>query len=212
MRRLSLVILLLCPTVLPADDELPFLKPQVPYSATQVIETGQGTLLQRLWWTPRRSRTETDMGGMSATTITRRDLGLVWVVTSEMGQCIEQTIAEGEEAAGLAGLDSYDEEDVEYRELGEETLDGRRTLVFEAIARDGNGEQRARFWVTPESIPVRVEIGPAGPDAEPDLVVRVTELSLEPPAPDLFEPPGRCIPLPKGMPRMPVMPSGPPGE
>ena len=106
----------------------------------------------------------------------------------------------------------YDEDDVEYRDLGEETLDGRQTRVYEAVARDKDGEQRARFWVTPESIPVRVEIGGSGAGAEPDLVVRVTELSLDVPDPGLFEAPGRCIPLPKGMPRMPVMPSGPPGE
>lgn len=197
---------------LAAQGELPFLRPETPYSATQVIETPQGTLQQRIWWTPDRTRSETDMGGLSATTITRRDLGVIWVSTSEMGQCIEQTIADDEEAASLAGMDSYDEDDVEYRELGPETLDGRQTTVYEAIAKDDAGEQRARFWVTPERIPVRVEIGPADPDAEPEFVVRVTRLTLGPPEPAMFEKPGKCIPLPRGMPSLPVMPSRPPEE
>ena len=75
-----------------AGDELPFLQPTTPYSGVRIIQTSEGELKQTVYWTEEKSRTETELPGMSMTNIVREDLGVMWISNPVMGGCLEQTL------------------------------------------------------------------------------------------------------------------------
>ena len=70
-------------------EELPFLKPTVSYTGLRVIQSPEGEFRQRVFWTPDKVRTETDMPGMAVVNIVREDLGLMWILPQGGGMCLE---------------------------------------------------------------------------------------------------------------------------
>ena len=173
--------------------ELPFLKPTVSYSGMRIITTPEGDFRQKVYWSPEKVRTETDMPGMSMVNIVRQDLGVMWILTPDGGVCLEQTLDENE---AMAMSPAYEDDDVEFKKLGEETVDGLPTTKYEVTSTDDLGTNRALFWVTEENIPVRMEVDPASTDDSYRVVIRLTELQTGPLSDSLFETKVQCRPMP----------------
>jgi hypothetical protein len=133
-----------------ADDELPFLQPTTPYSGVRIIQTSEGELKQTVYWTEEKSRTETELPGMSMTNIVREDLGVMWISNPMMGGCLEQTLDDVDELSPVGG-GLVDPGNVSYEEVGTETIDGVQTRKFEVKDTEDDGAQHeATFWVTCE--------------------------------------------------------------
>jgi hypothetical protein len=186
------------------SEELPFLKPTVSYTGLRVIESPEGEFRQRVYWTPDKVRTETEMPGMAVVNIVREDLGVMWILPEGGGMCLEQSLEENEAMSLAPGAEAYDPEDMDFRELGTETIDGRTVTKYEVLSRNEMGENRALFWVTEENIPVRMEVEPATGEATNTVFITLEELEVGPQADELFESGMECRP-------MPAMPQGMPG-
>ena len=185
-------------------EELSFLKPTTEYSGTRLIETSEGDMKQQVYWTEDKVRTETDIGGMAVTNIVREDLGVMWVLNSMIGQCIEQTI-ESAEAQTQLGNGSLGGDSVEYEELGQEEIDGRVTTKYRVNASDPDGSTyESLMWVTAENILVRMEVEPDADSSAGHFVMSLTDLELGPQPASLFESPGDCMKMPQTIgPQMP---------
>ena len=176
--------------------ELPFLKPSVDYSGTRVMDTAQGRIQQQLYWTQDKVRTETDFQGMSVTNIVRQDLGLMWIVNAGMSQCLEQSLDQVDADMGLASGDALEAGDVDYEELGKETINGIETTRYRVVSKDAGEVHRAMFWVTAENIPLKMQVEPGGENGDQAVTMTLEDLRIGPVDSSLFESPGQCMPMP----------------
>ena len=193
---------LLCTIALPALAELPFLKPTSPYSGVRIIETTEGDFQQTVYWTSQKVRTETELPGMSMTNIVREDLGVMWITNPMMGGCLEQTIEGANELAQMGG-NMIDSDNVDYKAIGSEEIDGLQTTKYQVTDTEDDTQHEAIFWVTEDNILVRMEIEPDKSVSDESFTMRLTDLKLGPQPDDLFESPGNCQ-------KMPAMPGLPP--
>jgi len=205
-QTLSLLLTLLAViTALAGAEELPFLKPTVPYSGTRVISTPEGEFTQKIYWSPGKVRTETEMPGMSMTNIVREDLGVMWILSPGSGACLEQTLDDADAMSLAPGAEAYKEADVDFREAGTETVDGMSTTRYEVTSTDESGTSKAVFWVTEDNIPIRMDIEPV-PVSEPyHILIHLRDLKTGPLDDSLFEAGQECMPMP------PMPPGKPPG-
>lgn len=204
--RQSLTVLLTLTAAIPVlavAGELPFLKPAVPYSGTRVISTPEGDFTQKIYWSPEKVRTETEMPGMAMINIVREDLGVMWILSPNSGACLEQTLADADAMALAPGAEAYGEDDVEFKEMGSETVDGWSTTKYEVTSTDESGTSKAVFWVTEDNIPVRMDIQPAPVVGPNHILIRLTELKTGPLSDSLFETDVPCQPMPTMPPGMP---------
>lgn len=176
--------------------ELPFLKPSVDYSGTRVMDTAQGKIQQQLYWTPDKVRTETAFQGMAVTNIVRQDLGVMWILHGGMPQCLEQSLDQVDADMGIAPGDALEAGDVEYEELGQETIDGIETTRYRVVSKDAGETHRAMFWVTAENIPLKMQVEPGGENGDQAVTMTLKDLEIGPMDPSLFESPGQCIRMP----------------
>ena len=176
--------------------ELPFLKPTVSYTGERVIQSPEGEFIQRVFWTPDKVRTETDMPGMAMINIVREDLGVMWILPKDGGMCLEQTLVDNDAMSLAPGSEAYDPEDMEFEKLGTETIDGRTVTKYEVKSTDETGTNRALFWVTEENIPVRMEVAPAAGNGGQNILIILRDLEIGPQAADLFEAGMECRPMP----------------
>jgi hypothetical protein len=190
---------------LPSLAELPFLTPTTPYSGIRIIETSEGDFQQKVYWTPEKVRTETELPGMSMTNIVREDLGVMWISNPMMGGCLEQTIDGANELAQMGG-NMINPDNMNYKEIGSEEIDGHQTTKYQVTDSEDGTQHEAIFWVTGDNILVRMEIEPDKSVSVERFTMRLTDLKLGPQPDDLFESPGKC----QKMPAMPGMP--PQGE
>ena len=206
----TLALLVALAPVTAGAGELPFLKPTVEYTGTRVMDTAQGRMEQKLYWTPEKVRTETNFQGMNVTNIVRQDLGVMWIANPAMPTCLEQSLDEIDDAPGMAHSDAVDAGNVEYTELGKETIDGIRTTHYEVISRDAGEIHRAQFWVTAENIPLKMVVEPSAADVA--VTMTLEDLKIGSVDAGLFEAPGQCMRMPAtpGMPGMPPTGSGQP--
>jgi hypothetical protein len=191
----ALILLAGLPAIVGAG-ELPFLKPTVSYSGIRVITTPDGDISQKVYWSPEKVRTETEMPGMGMINIVREDLGVMWILSPNGGMCLEQTLAETDAMALAPGAEAYTQDDVDFKEVGTETVDGLDTTKYEVVSTDDSGTSRAVFWVTDDNIPVRMEIEPAPVNGPYHILIRLTDLQTGPLADSLFETGMRCSPMP----------------
>lgn len=206
----TLALLVALAPMIAGADELPFLRPSVEYSGTRVMDTAQGRMEQKLYWTPEKVRTETDFKGMKVTNIVRQDLGVMWIANPAMPTCLEQSLDDIDADPGMAHSDAVNAENVEYTELGEETIDGIQTTHYEVISTDAGEIHRAQFWVTAENIPLKMVVVPSANDVA--VTMTLEDLKIGDLDAGLFEAPGQCMRMPAmpGMPGMPPTGSGQP--
>jgi hypothetical protein len=173
-------------------EELPFLASQSEYSATRIIETNEGDFEQKVNWTPDKVRTETSLGGVTLLNIVRDDLGVMWIANPMLGRCLEQPVETIDEMTQLGG--QYAADQVTWKELGKETVDGLETTKYEVSADDAEiGPHKAYMWSTPENILVRMEMETVAQGTELKFTMRLVELELGDQDDALFESPGDCI-------------------
>lgn len=177
-------------------EELPFLKPTVSYTGLRVIQSPEGEFRQRVFWTPDKVRTETDMPGMAVVNIVREDLGVMWILPQGGGMCLEQNLADNDAMSLAPGAEAYEPEDMEFREIGKDTIDGRPVTQYEVVSKTEAGENKAMFWVTEENIPIRMEVEPAAGEGTGKVFVTLEELETGPQADELFESGMECRPMP----------------
>lgn len=177
-----------------AADELPFLKTSSEYSATRIIETSEGNFEQKVHWTDSKVRTETNIEGVTLLNIVREDLGVMWISNPMLGRCLEQPVDSLDETAQLG--EQYASDEVDYEEVGEDTIDGRATTKYEVRAQDSEmGAHKAYMWTTDENILVRMEMEPLVENVELSFTMRLEDLEIGPQDPALFESPGDCVSL-----------------
>lgn len=177
-------------------DELPFLRPSVDYAGTRVMDTAQGRIQQQLYWTPDKVRTETDFQGMTVTNIVRKDLGVMWIVNAAMPQCLEQSLDQIDADMGVSPGDALEAGDVDYEELGQETIGGIETTRYRVISREAGQVHRAMFWVTAQNIPLKMQVEPGGEGGDQPVTMTLEDLKIGPVDPSLFESPGQCMRMP----------------
>lgn len=178
-------------TVASARVEVDFAKPDVSYSAVRIMEADQGTIRQRFYYAPDRTRSEMDAGGQPIATITRDDLGVIWVLTGT-SMYLETSMQNIEAYAENTEGSPDAMEVVEYTEIGPERVDGYDTTKYRVKAEDPDGDEiLGHFWVTEERIPVRMEMDfqLESEQQQSHIVVRLEDLEVGPQDPALFEVP-----------------------
>ncbi|MGI9263512.1 MAG: DUF4412 domain-containing protein, partial [Gammaproteobacteria bacterium] len=170
-----------------AAVELDFAKPDIEYQAIRIMETPQGTLRQKFYYELQRNRTDMDMEGQQIVTITREDLGVVWVILGT-NMYMETSMADIENYAEKTEGSPDAMEVVEYSKLGEETIDGYKTTKYKVITRDPDGDQMTGFfWLTDDQIAVRMEMDFEMQGEQTHIVVRLEDIEIGPLDDSLFE-------------------------
>ena len=147
--RRSAVVWLFCLTgTVGAAVELDFAKPDIEYKATRILEAAEGTMRQKFFYELERNRTEMEMGGQQVATITREDLGVIWMILGN-NMYMETSMTDIDKYAENTEGSPDAMEVVEYSKLGEETIDGYETTKYKVITRDADGDQMTGFfWLT----------------------------------------------------------------
>ncbi len=174
-----------------ASIEVDFAKPDVSYSAVRVLESEQGSFRQRFHYAPDMTRSEMNAGGDTVATITRDDLGVIWVL---MGSSMYMETSMNDIEAYAENTEGSPDamEVVEYTEVGRERVDGYDTTKFRVRAEDADGDELlGYYWVTDEGIPVRMEMDfyLESEKKQSKVVVRLEDLVVGPQDPALFEVP-----------------------
>jgi len=174
-----------------AAVELDFAKPDIEYKATRILEAPQGTMRQKFFYEQERNRTEMDMGEQQVATITREDLGLIWMILGN-NMYMETSMSDIEQYAEKTEGSPDAMEVVEYSKLGEETIDGYKTTKYKVITRDPDGDQMTGFfWLTEEQIAARMEMDFEMEGEQTHIVIRLEDIEIGPLEDSLFEvPPG----------------------
>ena len=174
-----------------AAVELDFAKPDIEYKATRIMEAPQGTMRQKFFYELEKNRTEMNMGEQPVVTITREDLGVIWMIIGN-SMYMETSMTDIEKYAEKTEGSPDAMEIVEYSKLGEETIDGYKTTKYKVITRDPDGDQMTGFfWLTDEQIAVRMEMDFEMDGEQTHIVVRLEDIEIGPLADSLFEvPPG----------------------
>jgi hypothetical protein len=172
-----------------AAVELDFAKPDIEYQATRILEAPQGTMRQKFYYELEKNRTEMDMGGQQVATITREDLGVIWMVLGN-NMYMETSMADIEKYAENTEGSPDAMEVVEYSKLGEETIDGYKTTKYKVITRDPDGDQMTGFfWLTEEKIAVRMEMDFEMEGEQTNVVIRLEDIEIGALEDSLFEVP-----------------------
>ena len=100
-----------------------------PNRAIVDIEAPQGTMRQKFYYEQERNRTEMDAQGQQVATITREDLGVIWVILGDTNMYMETSMTDIEKYAEHTEGSPDAMEVVEYSKLGEETIDGHKTIL-----------------------------------------------------------------------------------
>ena len=171
-----------------AAVELDFAKPDIEYQAIRIMEAPQGTMRQKFYYELERNRTEMDIEGQQIATITREDLGVIWVLLGSNNMYMETSMADIENYAEKTEGSPDAMEVVEYSKLGEETIDGYQTTKYKVITRDPDGDQMTGFfWLTADQIAVRMEMDFEMQGEQTHIVVRLEDIEIGPLADSLFE-------------------------
>jgi hypothetical protein len=174
-----------------AAVELDFARPDIEYKANRIMEMPQATMRQKFFYELERTRAEMDMGGQQTVTITREDLGVIWIIIGT-NMYMETSMTDIEKYAENTEGSPDAMEVVEYSKLGEETIDGYKTTKYKVITRDPDGDQMTGFfWLTEEQIAVRMEMDFEMEGEQTHIVVRLEDIEIGPLEDSLFEvPPG----------------------
>lgn len=192
-------LLVWSPSVVSAAVEIDFQKPDVSYSGTRIMTAEQGEVRHKFYYAPQKTRSEMDQEGMSFVTITREDLGVIWMILGE-GMYMESSM-DDLESYGQGVQDSTDTmEVVEFVEIGDEDVDGYDTTKYRVVARDKRGEQMTgHYWITEERIPVRMEMDFQMEEGPTHVIVRIEDLSIGDHPDSLFEVPAGYNKLDRSM-------------
>jgi hypothetical protein len=175
LRRLLLCGLLLLPCAAIAAD---FPKLTASYSADQVIETGQGNIVSRVYHDSGKQRTEMQLQGMQQVSIVRPDQQRILMVMPQMNMAMEMPFNNELTARNP----EYRIREFPTEVVGSETMQGEQVTKYRVT--DPNGDV-GYAWVTDDGIFVRME----GGNAQEHVVIQRSNIQRGAQDPSLFEAP-----------------------
>jgi hypothetical protein len=192
------VLVVLCTAAFAGEshaDGLPV--PTVEYSADRLVATEAGTFDGKVYFTKDKERLETNAQGMQSVMILRRDQQLGWMLMPAQRMYQKLDLRRAQEQSGSQAADA-----VTITEEGAETVEGHEATKYKMLMKDGSGG--GFIWITRDGIPIKMDfLGKSGRD-KTRMTVTLTNLTIGPQDPALFEPPGDY----KAMPSFPGFAKG----
>jgi hypothetical protein len=150
MRFLSLTALFLAATLVQPAAARMLGDPSVPFSADSTVSVGDRSFHGKVFATPGSQRHEQSIGGIPQVVILHGSDAKGWLVLPQLASYVEFNFAPAAFELAQPGLLS--------QPLGEETIDGHRTVKYRAehTARDGTMVD-GYIWLTREGIPMRLD-------------------------------------------------------
>jgi len=170
---------------------------RVDYSAESLIESGDTSILHRVFHARSMERRNQSIGGMEQVIIIRQDRGLVWVLMPALMLYLEQSLEDGMEQIGFQnGMD------IRKKDLGSEVIDGNRTTK-RAVTATKNGVTgfEGTTWTTDDGIMVQVTGTTIEGRRRSSFRMRLRNIKVGPQDPALFDVPEgfRKIELPRAV-------------
>jgi hypothetical protein len=150
MRFTSLAALLLAVMLAPPAAARMLGDPSVPFSADSTISVGDRSFRGKVFAIPGSQRHEQAIGGIPQIVILHGNDAKGWLVLPQLNSYVEFNFAPA--AFELA------EPDLLSPPLGDETIDGHRTIKYRAEHRARDGTMVDGYiWLTREGIPMRLD-------------------------------------------------------
>lgn len=143
------------------------------YTATQVIDTVPGPFVNRIYVSGERERQDAALGGMTVTTILRRDLGVAWLLVPGLQQYEEIALGDVPTAslhATFAGLQRTCR--------GQATLHGITT--DHCTYADAADRPVAVAWISAEGIVIRGNVFADEAAGKPAAVITLHDVCIGP--------------------------------
>jgi hypothetical protein len=154
--------------------------PKVEYSADSVMQTGEGTVEQHVFYTPTKERREV-VGAEAPVQIIRKDTMVMWQVMPSEKMYMEHKIGQGK-SKDMA------EWDFEETVVGEETLDGVKVTKYKTIATSTDGKRYGGFsWRTKEGIPIKTDLLYKEGNEKHRMMTELRNVKIGKQDPQLFE-------------------------
>ena len=145
---LVVVVAFLLPTGATAAGE----RPNVEYSADQVIEAEAGAMKARVYSTPTMERREMSQGGMSMIMITRHDKKVIWNLMPEEKMYMEMAMKTSSDKTDMSAYK------IEQTPLGQEMLDGQSMDKSKIVMTHSSGSKMGGFmWTTRDGILAKID-------------------------------------------------------
>ena len=151
-KRLFAPLVVVVATLLPAGAALAADRPNVEYSADQVIEAEAGAMKTRIYSTPTKERREMNQGGMSMIMIVRLDKKMIWNLMPEDKMYMEMAMKESSDKTDMSAYK------IEQTPLGQETLDGQSMNKSKIVMTHSSGSKMGGFmWTTKDGILAKID-------------------------------------------------------
>jgi len=175
---LALVVALLLPTGAMAAGE----RPNVEYSADQVIEAEAAAMKARIYSTPTKERREMSQGGVSMILITRHDKKVIWNLMPEEKMYMEMAMKASSDKTDMSAYK------IEQTPLGQETLDGQSMNKSKIIMTHSSGSKMGGFmWTTNDGILAKIDAIAVDKGSKDRFKMVQTNIKVGKQRDDLFE-------------------------
>ena len=173
-------------TLLPAGAAPAADRPNVEYSADQVIEAEAGAMKTRIYSTPTKERREMSQGGVSMIMIVRHDKKVIWNLMPEDKMYMEMPMKESTDKTDMSAYK------IEQTPLGQETLDGQSTDKSKIVMTHSSGSKMGGFmWTTKDGILAKIDAIAVDKGSKDRFKMQQTNIKVGKQPPELFE-------IPKG--------------
>ena len=173
-----------------AETPLPI--PKAEYSGDRVIESAQGTFMQKVHSAAGKERMEMDMGGMQSVMILRPDKKVGWMLMPAQRMYMELDLSKAKQQAGGSGPP----DDVTIEKVGVETVDGHPTTKYKMLMKDKSAG--GFMWFTDDGIPIKMDMLSKDGKQKSRITMTLRNLEIGKQDASLFE-------LPAGYAKMPNM-------
>ena len=185
-KRLFASLVVVVATLLPAVAALAADRPNVEYSADQVIEAEAGVMKTRIYSTPTMERREMSQGGMNMIMIVRHDKKVIWNLMPEDKMYMEMAMKESSDKTDMSAYK------IEQTPLGQETLDGQSMNKSKIVMTHSSGSKMGGFmWTTKDGILAKIDAIAVDKGSKDRFKMVQTNIKVGKQPPELFE-------IPKG--------------
>jgi len=185
-KRLFAPLVVVVATLLPAVAALAADRPNVEYSADQVIEAEAAAMKTRIYSTPTKERREMSQGGMNMIMIVRHDKKLIWNLMPEDKMYMEMAMKESSDKTDMSAYK------IEQTPLGQETLDGQSMNKSKIVMTHSSGSKMGGFmWTTKDGILAKIDAIAVDKGSKDRFKMVQTNIKVGKQPPELFE-------IPKG--------------
>ena len=185
-KRLFAPLVVVVATLLPAVAALAADRPNVEYSADQVIEAEAAAMKTRIYSTPTKERREMSQGGMNMIMIVRHDKKVIWNLMPEDKMYMEMAMKESSDKTDMSAYK------IEQTPLGQETLDGQSMNKSKIVMTHSSGSKMGGFmWTTKDGILAKIDAIAVDKGSKDRFKMVQTNIKVGKQPPELFE-------IPKG--------------